>query len=90
MWRSACTGLAATSQQAGDICGGVVRATVRELYGEAVAEATRVLYGGSTKPGNIVEIMQQPDIDGALIGGAALDGKSYAEMVRITSEVYSE
>lgn len=84
------TGLAATAQQAGDICGGVVRATVREVYGDAVAEATRVLYGGSTKPGNIAEIMQQPDIDGALIGGAALDGKSYAEMVRITSEVYSE
>lgn len=83
------TGKAATSQQAGDICGGVVRATVRELYGEAVAEATRVLYGGSTKPGNIAEIMQQPDIDGALIGGAALDGKSYAEMVRITNEAYA-
>lgn len=83
------TGKAATSQQAGDICGGVVRATVRELYGDAVADAVRVLYGGSTKPGNIEEIMQQPDIDGALIGGAALDGKSYAEMVRITSEVYA-
>ena len=83
------TGLAATSQQAGDICGGVVRATVRELYGNAVADTTRVLYGGSTKPGNIAEIMQQPDIDGALIGGAALDGKSYGEMVRITSGVYA-
>ena len=83
------TGLAATSQQAGDICGGVVRATVRELHGDAVAEATRVLYGGSTKPGNIAEIMQQPDIDGALIGGAALDAKSYGEMVRITSGVYA-
>ena len=82
------TGLAATSQQAGDICGGVVRATVKELYGDSVAEATRVLYGGSTKPGNIAEIMQQPDIDGALIGGAALDGKSYGEMVQITSGVY--
>lgn len=82
------TGLAATSQQAGDICGGVVRATVKELYGDDVAEATRVLYGGSTKPGNIEEIMQQPDIDGALIGGAALDAKSYGEMVRITSGVY--
>ncbi len=83
------TGLAATAQQAGDICGKVVRATVQELYGAAVAGATRVLYGGSTKPGNIAEIMQQADIDGALIGGAALDGKSYAEMVRITSEVYA-
>lgn len=83
------TGLAATSQQAGDICGGVVRATVRELHGDDVADTVRVLYGGSTKPGNIAEIMQQPDIDGALIGGAALNGRSYAEMVRITSEVYT-
>ena len=45
------TGLAATSQQAGDICGSVVRATVRDIYGDGVAEAVRILYGGSTKPG---------------------------------------
>ena len=83
------TGRAATAQQAGDICGGVVRQTVRDLYGESVADRVRILYGGSTKPGNIQEIMEQPDIDGALIGGAALSAQSYADMVRITGEVYS-
>ncbi len=82
------TGRAATAQQANDICGGVVRATVAELYGPAVAENTRILYGGSTNEKNIREIMAQPDIDGALIGGAALKVESYAEMVRGTAEVY--
>jgi triosephosphate isomerase len=82
------TGRAATAQQAEDICGGVVRGALRDLYGKEVAENTRILYGGSTKPGNIKEIMEQPNIDGALIGGAAIDAQSYADMVRITSEVY--
>lgn len=82
------TGRAATAQQANDICGGVVRATLTELYGAEVANATRILYGGSTNDKNIREIMAQPDIDGALIGGAALKVESYAEMVRGTDEVY--
>lgn len=83
------TGRAATAQQAGDICGGVVRQTLVRLYGQDVAANTRILYGGSTKPGNIQEIMEQPDIDGALIGGASLTAESYGEMVRITSQVYA-
>ena len=82
------TGRAATAQQANDICGGVVRSTVAELYGPEVAENTRILYGGSTNEKNIREIMAQPDIDGALIGGAALKVESYGEMVRGTDEVY--
>lgn len=82
------TGLAATAAQAGEICGGVVRQTVADLYGSAVAQNTPILYGGSTNEKNIGEIMQQPDIDGALIGGAALKVESYAAMVRITSELY--
>lgn len=83
------TGLAATSEQAQAICGGVVRAAVAEVYGSAVAEQVRVLYGGSTNDKNIAEIMAQPDIDGALIGGAALKVDSYASMVRQTSELYA-
>lgn len=83
------TGLAATAQQAGDICGGVVRSTVAELYDPVVAQAIRILYGGSTNEKNIGEIMQQPEIDGALIGGASLQAESYTAMVRITSELYS-
>jgi triosephosphate isomerase len=82
------TGLAATAQQAQDICGDVVRAAVREVFGNDVAEATRVLYGGSTNDKNIAEIMSQPDIDGALIGGAALKVDSYSAMVKTTAEVY--
>lgn len=82
------TGRAATSQQAQDICGGTVRAAVAELFGDDVAQATRILYGGSTNAKNIGEIMQQPDIDGALIGGASLQPDSYASMVKTTAEVY--
>ena len=82
------TGLAATAQQAQDICGGVVRAAVAADFGSAVAEQVVVLYGGSTNEKNITEIMQQPDIDGALIGGAALKVDAYASMVQQTSELY--
>jgi len=82
------TGKAATSAQAQQICGDTVRGAVAKVYGADVAQATRVLYGGSTKPSNIAEIMQQPDIDGALIGGAALKASDYCDMVRITAEVY--
>ena len=80
------TGLAATSEQAQAVCG-LVRSVVAELYGDEVAQATRVLYGGSTNEKNIAEIMQQPDIDGALIGGAALKVESYGAMVQITNDV---
>lgn len=82
------TGLAATAEQAQAICGGVVRAAVAADFGSDVAEQVVVLYGGSTNEKNITEIMQQPDIDGALIGGAALKVDSYASMVQQTSELY--
>jgi triosephosphate isomerase len=81
------TGLAATAAQAGETCG-VVRQTVAALHGAAVANATRILYGGSANEKNIGELMQQPDIDGALIGGAALKAESYSAMVSITSALY--
>ena len=67
----------------------MVRATVAEVYGATVADNTRVLYGGSANEKNIGELMQQPDIDGALIGGAALKVESYGAMVRITHELYA-
>jgi triosephosphate isomerase len=82
------TGLAATAAEAGSTCG-VVRKVVAELYGDAVAANTRILYGGSTNDKNIGEIMQQTDIDGALIGGAALKVESYSAMVQITGELYA-
>lgn len=83
------TGKAATAQQAQQICGDTVRATIAELYGAGVAEFTRILYGGSTNAKNIEEIMEQPDIDGALIGGASLQADSYNAMVRVTADLYA-
>lgn len=82
------TGKAATAQQANETCG-VVRTIIARQHGDEVAQAIRILYGGSTKPDNIAEIMKQDEIDGALIGGAALDADSYSEMVRITQDVYA-
>jgi triosephosphate isomerase len=81
------TGLAATAEQAGTICG-IVRQVVAALYNSAVAETVRILYGGSTNEKNIGEIMQQADIDGALIGGAALKVESYGAMVQTTGALY--
>lgn len=83
------TGRAATSAQAQTICGATVRGALVDLYGKDVAETIRVLYGGSTNAKNIAEIMAQPDIDGALIGGAALQADSYAAMVHTTAETYA-
>lgn len=82
------TGRAATAEQAQATCGGTVRATLVELYGNAAAQTVRVLYGGSTNAKNIGEIMQQPDIDGALIGGASLKAEDYSSMVNTTAELY--
>jgi triosephosphate isomerase (TIM) len=83
------TGRAATAQQAQDICGDVVRAAVERLYDADTAQQVRILYGGSTNPDNIGEIMGQTDIDGALIGGASLQAESYGTMVRTTAELYA-
>ncbi len=82
------TGRAATAQTAGEICG-LVRAVLRQFHGAAAADSTRVLYGGSANPANISAIMEQTDIDGALIGGASLEARSYADMVKITAEIYA-
>ncbi|HEY65922.1 MAG TPA: triose-phosphate isomerase [Caldilineae bacterium] len=83
------TGKAATAEQAQQVIGGVVRATIGRLYGQDVAEQVRIQYGGSTNSKNIREIMSQPDVDGALVGGASLKADEFTAMVRITSEIYS-
>jgi triosephosphate isomerase len=82
------TGRAATAEQAQTTCGETVRATVAALYGDAMAQSVRILYGGSTNAKNIGEIMQQPDIDGALIGGASLKADEYSAMVQTTARLY--
>jgi len=75
------TGVTATSQQAQD-AHAFVRSLVAELYGADTAARIRIQYGGSVKPGNAAELMACPDIDGALIGGAALEPQSFMEIIR--------
>ncbi len=76
------TGVAAHGEGANDIIGGTVRGTLAKLYGDDVAQAIRIQYGGSVKPHNIAEFMAQPDIDGALVGGASLKAADFAAIVR--------
>ena len=80
------TGLAATAAEAQRVCKEVVRATVAELYGPAVAQGMRIQYGGSVTPANAPELMVQPDIDGALVGGASLKAADFVAIVRAASE----
>lgn len=58
-----------------------IRNTLNDLYGSAVADAIRIQYGGSVKPDNVDELMAQPDIDGALVGGASLKVDSFLRIV---------
>ena len=60
----------------------MIRGALRDLYGDATAEAIRIQYGGSVKPGNIAELMAMPEIDGALVGGASLDPDEFARIVQ--------
>jgi triosephosphate isomerase len=80
------TGVAATTGDAQDVIGGVVRPIVSELFGAAVAQAVRIQYGGSVKPANAAELMSAPDIDGGLVGGASLRAEGFIEIVRLTAQ----
>lgn len=75
------TGEVATPQDAQDMSM-AIRAKVAKLYSQDVADKVRILYGGSVKAGNIKAIMEQPDVDGALIGGAALDPDEFLRIIR--------
>jgi triosephosphate isomerase len=72
------TGLVATPEQAQEACA-FIRDTVRARGG--AGDELRVLYGGSVKPGNAAELLALPDVDGALVGGAALDASDFADIV---------
>ncbi len=74
------TGLTATPEQAQQVHANI-RDYLGDLLGPAVAERIRIQYGGSVKPGNAAELLAQPDIDGALVGGASLDPDSFAAIV---------
>jgi triosephosphate isomerase len=74
------TGRNATSAQAGE-AHAHIRMRLRQWFGGDAAERCRVIYGGSVKPDNIRELIGEPDVDGALVGGASLDVKSFADIV---------
>ena len=74
------TGLTATPEQAEETCG-VIRQVLAELYGEAVAEATTIQYGGSMNDANAAELLAKPNVDGGLIGGASLVAKKFTAIV---------
>ncbi|MFI1987937.1 triose-phosphate isomerase [Actinoplanes sp. NPDC020271] len=80
------TGKTATPDDAQEVCG-AIRARLTEKYGSEVAEAVRIQYGGSVKANNIAQIMSQPDVDGALVGGASLDAEGFAAIVRFPEHV---
>lgn len=74
------TGRTASAEDAQEMCK-VVRGTVAEVAGDEAAASVRIQYGGSVKPANAAELMAQPDIDGALVGGASLDAEDFAGIV---------
>jgi triosephosphate isomerase len=74
------TGKTATPEQAQEMHG-FIRQKLAETHSKETAEATRILYGGSVKPENIKILMAQPDVDGALVGGASLEAESFAQIV---------
>ena len=74
------TGRTATAEQANETIG-YIRSVIERAYGREVAEAVRIQYGGSVNPSNIKELMAQEHIDGALVGGASLDPKSFLSLV---------
>ena len=75
------TGEVATPEDAQEVCG-AIRVRLAELYDQELADKVRVLYGGSVKSSNAAGIMAKPDVDGALIGGAALDAEEFVKIVR--------
>jgi triosephosphate isomerase (TIM) len=78
------TGKVATTEQAQEVHG-FIRGLLTKLYGEAISQKVRILYGGSMKPANAPELLAQKDIDGGLIGGASLESRSFVELVKAAS-----
>ena len=77
------TGKTATREQAQE-AHRHIRSLLESLFGEPVANAVRILYGGSVKPDNVRALMEMPDVDGALVGGASLDPETFSQLVYFT------
>ena len=75
------TGKTATTQQAQD-AHAFIRKTLAAMFDAEVARKVRIQYGGSVKPNNAKELMSQPDVDGALVGGASLEARSFADIIK--------
>ncbi|KQO47053.1 MULTISPECIES: triose-phosphate isomerase [unclassified Frigoribacterium] len=80
------SGQAATAEQAEQVCA-ALRVALVDIVGSDAAAATRVLYGGSVKSTNIASFMREPNVDGALVGGASLDVSEFASIVRFQAHV---
>lgn len=75
------TGRTASAEDAQTVCG-LIRARITQTFGTAAGDGVRIQYGGSVKADNAAELMSQPDIDGALVGGASLDADSFAGIIQ--------
>jgi len=82
------TGLTATPAQAEEVHA-FLRSLLAELFDKTAADRIRIQYGGSVKPENTEDLMRQPNIDGALVGGASLDAHSFARIIRATEKTLS-
>ena len=80
------SGQAATPEQAQQVCS-ALRASIASTLGDDAAARTRILYGGSVKAANIAGFMKQPDVDGALVGGASLDVDEFSAISRFRQHV---
>jgi triosephosphate isomerase (TIM) len=80
------TGQVASPEQAQEVCS-ALRAVVAEALGDEAAARTRILYGGSVKSANIASFMREPDVDGALVGGASLIAEEFAAIIRYQKHV---
>ena len=75
------TGKTATTQQAQE-AHACIRGVLAKMFDDSVAKKVRIQYGGSVKPSNARELMSQPDVDGALVGGASLEARSFADIIK--------
>ncbi len=80
------TGKVATTDQAQEVHA-YIRGLLVKLFGDAIAQRVRILYGGSMKPANAPELLSQKDIDGGLIGGASLEARSFTDLVKAAAAV---
>ncbi len=80
------TGKAATGEQANETIG-LIRHNIAKLYGKRIAQDVRILYGGSVTAVNATEFINQPEIDGALVGGASLKASQFLSIVKQTAEI---